>query len=81
MRGEKLEKKADYDFLKYLISKNGGTLVEATSICKTTYPTFMRKMLKEDSMSYLTVEELKILAEHYHFTDGEVLKFIFAREL
>lgn len=81
MRSEKLEKKADYDFLKYLISKNGGNLSEATRICKTTYPTFMRKTLKEDSTGYLTVEELRALAEYYKFTDGEILKMIFSREL
>ena len=43
MKSEKLEKKADYEFLKYLIAKNGGNLSEATRVCKTTYPTFMRK--------------------------------------
>ena len=81
MSTDKPRKKADYDFLRYLISKNGGTLAEASSICKTTYPALARKMLQADNQSYLTVEELRALAEHYQFTDGEVLKMIFAREL
>lgn len=81
MSTDKPRKKADYDFLRYLISKNGGTLAEASRICETTYPTLARKMLQEDNKSYLTVEELRALAEHYKFTDGEILKMIFSREL
>lgn len=77
----KLKKKADYDFLRYLISKNGGTVTEASKICNTAYPTLSRKLLQEDNNSYITVEELRALADHYHFTDGEILKMIFAREL
>lgn len=74
-------KGADYDFLKYLITKNGGNLSEATRLLNISRPTFKRKLSKDDNNSYLSIEELRVLAEYYHFADGEILKMIFSREL